>query len=400
MAIVVTPASITTGEVVSSVHIIKKVLPASIVSGEVIPAITYALFVPYAGGATDINVSGFASFDVVNVTPGASLVGATGRSRTPAIAFAEVNGMNIRAIPNTLVTMADPIIYQGLPRVPMIHSVSESTALVDTTSNSGDPSDDDDTPLHRFKVSTLIDPGDDEYWLEDWEETGGGLSWISAHPYRPRVFKRTERLTDHTDRVYTRSLIFNNRYVEHMWLDLNNDYSVLTVIIAATFHGYRSSEHGHYVLDAGRSTPIYTDVLDGESHDIDDNLDYRAALIYKDKKSLSGTSNRANIANGVHLQAKHDDSRKPKVLFSVFNGDDSMHGSWDIDSHTVKHGKMQPQNIRRLVLGRARNKIDRDYCSDMTVFEVLIYNEALTWKQIRTRAKRLAGRYKFDKYWD
>ncbi len=395
--------SVTSGAVVPDVVASKILRVTSVTTSEIVPAVSYVKFLPYAGNAAEINVSGFASFTVESVTPGAGFVGSRGRGNSPAIAFAEVNAMNIRAIPNTLITMPDPIIFNGLPRVPMAHSVSDAEAEVGTTIARDDPDDDDDefkSNLHRFKVGTLASPSGGEYWLEEWEEADGSLAWNSVYPYRPWVQHRSERLTDHTNREYTRSLHFNNRYVEHMWLDLGASHSALTVIIAATFHGYHSSEDGHYVLDAGRATPVYSDVVDGDSHEIDDNLDYRAAMIYKKHKSLSGTSDRRDISEGVHIQAKHDDGRKPKVMFSVFNGDDSMHGTWDMDSHKVRYGKMQPKSIRRLVLGRARNQVDRDYCSDMTVFEILIYKQALTWEQIRKRAKRLGGRYKFDKHWD
>lgn len=421
MAITVSATSVTTGEVVPDVSFEKTITLTSIGSEESVSGITkfvdvmsiptdvgvgtpvYTLRLANAGDIIDIAVSGFAEFAVESTAPGVGLVGSQGRGVTPAEAFAEVNAMGIRAIRNTLVTMGDPIIYEGLPRVPMIHSAATAASETGVANSSDDPSDDDDdlsANLHRFKVGTLLDPGDTEYYLEDWEEVGGGLSWTSAYPYRPWVQRRVERLTDHTDQTYTRSLHFNNRFVEHMWLDLGAAHSELTVIVAAMFHGYRSAEHGHYVLDAGKATPIYEDVVDGASHHIDDGLDYRAAMIYKKNKSLSGTSDRKNIAEGVHIRASHDDARKPKVLFSVFNGDDSMHGYWDVDSHKVKYGKMQPKDIRRLVLGRARNRVDRDYCSDMTVFEVLVYTQALTWKQIKTRAKRLGGRYKMNKYWD
>jgi len=355
----------------------------------------------FAGDLAGFAVSGFASFKVDDMAPGAGFISSLGRRRSPALAFAEAEAIHVRAMPNTVVQMDAPAIYHGVPRIPLIHSTSDaSVSAAGAVDDTDDDIDDQSGFLHRFKVGTLADASSGEYWLESWKDTDDDWEWKSAYPYRPWVQKRTERLKDHTDRVYTRSLHFNNRYVEHMWLNMGAEYPELTVIVAGMFHGFRGLKHGHYLLDAGKATPIYEDVVDGEKHKIDDKLDYRATMLYRKQAAFFGTADAKDIRNKKHIKVKHDDRRKPKVLFAVFNGENSMAGSWDIDDFDVKYGSLNPKPIKRLVLGRARNKVNRKFASDMTLFEIMIFTKALNKKQIKKRCKRLAGRYKFQRYWD
>ena len=365
--------------------------------------ITWTKTYLFAGDLAGFAVSGFASFKVDDMAPGAGFISSLGRGRSPELAFAEAESIHVRAMPNTVIKMDAPAIYHGVPRIPLIQSTSQANVTIGYAT--GVKPDDDDVDdqgqyLHRFKVGTLADASSGEYWLESWKDTNDDWEWKSAYPYRPWVQKRTERLKDHTDRVYTRSLHFNNRFVEHMWLNMGAEYQELTVLVAGMFHGFRGLKHGHYLLDAGKATPIYEDVVDGEKHKIDDKLDYRATMLYRKKAAFFGTADAKDIRNKKHIKVKHDDRRKPKVLFAVFNGENSMAGSWDIDDFDVKYRDLNPAPIKRLVLGRARNRVNRKFASDMTLFEIMIFTKALNKKQIKKRCKRLAGRYKFQRYWD
>ncbi len=353
------------------------------------------------GDFAEIPVGGFIDFKVADVTPGAGFIGASGYGQTPTVAFARAEALNVRAIPSVVVQMDAPVAYHGVPRIPLAHSTSEAslTASFQINDDPPDSLDEQGQFLHRFKVGTLADASSGEYWLESWKDTNDDWEWKSAYPYRPWVQKRTERLKDHTDRVYTRSLHFNNKFVEHMWLNMGAEYEELTVIVAGLFHGYRG-KYGHHLLDAGKATPIYEDVVDGESHKINDKLDYRAAMLYKKRRAFFSTAQAKDIRNKKHIKVRHDDGRKPKIVFCVFNGENSMAGSWDIDDFKVKYGSLPTKPLKRLVMGRARNRVNRKFASDMTLFEMLIYTKALDKKQIKKRCKRLAGRYKFQRYWD
>ena len=362
----------------------------------------------------DIFVGGFGHYSTSPVEEGADLIGAMGaeidalagtyqtqraKNRTPTLAIAEINRMNLRAIPNVLIEMPTPVQVNGIPVLPRVSARTQVIVTCTSPSINTDPDDDDDAS-HVWRVGTLDAPDDSGYPLDEWEEVGGGLKWYSAAPYRPRVRARDQFLTDNTTRHYSRTLHFNHSTVDHMWLDLGEYMDPMTVLIAAVFHGYADAKFGHYALDSGRETPIFEDVSDGKDHKIDDNLDYRATLLYKRDHSFSGTSNKKDVRNGRHLRASHNSSRRPKVLFTVFNHEESMHGSIDPKAKNRAVGTLGDANIRHLVLGRARNRVDHNYSCHMTVFEVRIYDQALTWKQIKRKAKKMGGRYKFNKYWD
>lgn len=379
------------------------------VSGDPSGVVTFQSSVTTA----EIEVSGFGRCYINTEEEGVDLIGSMGaeiealegtydtryaKNRTPTLAIDEINRMNLRAIPNVLITMPTPVQVNGIPTLPLVTARTQVIGTCTSPSINNDPDDDDDAS-HVWRVGTLDAPEDGGYPLDEWEEVGGGLKWHSASPYRPRVRARDQFLTDNTTRHYSKTLHFNWSTVDHMWLDLGEYMDPMTVLIAAVFHGYSQGKYGHYALDSGRETPIFEDVEDGKDHKIDDNLDYRATMLYKRDHSFSGTSNKKDVRNGRHLRAAHDSARRPKVLFTVFNNEDSMHGSIDPKAKNRAVGTLGDANIRHLVLGRARNRVDHNYSCHMTVFEVRIFDQALTWKQIKRKAKKMGGRYKFNKYW-
>lgn len=318
----------------------------------------------------------------------------------PTLKVAELHQMNIRAIPVTRATVPDPVFFRGIPVVPRV-------LCQNTPGSSGDGAhdpnpDDSDDDAHIWKVGDLISPGDTEYWLEDWQEAGGGLSWNSVYPYRPRVHKRYEFFDDETEHIYTKSLSFNYEVVEHMWLDLGSSTNQMTVIVAAMIQRHAKNSFAHHIFDSGKATPVRTGVLDGKSYKIDDGLDYRAAIVAERGNTYTSSSNALDYTTAKNITAKIKAPRMPKVLFTVFNGSNSLHGSISPGkgNRVIKSGSLASKSYRHLVLGRSRNRISSDYASDMSVFEVRVYERALSKAELIAKSKRIMGRYKFNKYWD
>jgi hypothetical protein len=306
--------------------------------------------------------------------------------------------MNIRAVPVIEVTTPDPVIFRGQPVIPRV--LCENVGTTEGTgSHDPDPSDDDDA--HVWKVGDLIEPGESEYWLEDWEETGGGLSWISQYPYRPRVHKRYEFFDNDTEHIYTKSLSFNYQFVEHMWLDLGSATSELTVMMGVMIQRHAKNSFTHHLLDAGTATPVRSSVADGLSYTVDDGLDYRAAMVFG-RSSSWVNADKDDYRKGKHIKANVKAPRMPRVAYAVFNGDNSIHGSYAPGKRNkvMERGALAPKSIRKLVLGREQNHISRQHASDMSVFEVRIYTRALSSDELDAKSKRIMGRYKFNKYWD
>lgn len=318
--------------------------------------------------------------------------------------------ISVRSMSNKYIVMPKPAIHNGKPMIPLawcsgtITVVAEHEDLPDVQ----EPSDADEgifQTKHRWVMNNMTGTetagsgqtnyGDD-FWLEDWEEVGGGLSWKSVHPYRPRYYPKNEFLTDNKRRTYSRVLNFNHRHVEHMWLDLGHDVESMTVMVAGVFE--RFGKRGqHFLLDSGRETPIF---LDGKAHWIDDNTNERALMHYGRKRSRTSATNRVPILKGKILKAKHHSAHRPKVMFTVFNGNKSLHGTIDPKFKSIKKGKLADKNFRYLVLGRGKNRVRKGSASDMTLFEIRIWEGPLTTKQIKRQAKRMASRWRFNKYWN
>ena len=325
-----------------------------------------------------------------------------------------VDSIDIRAMVNKSIVMDKPAIYLGKPITPDVWATGavemSSTGLVkpdpdDAGSGQESPSGISHN-LHVWRIKTLTGNqtagagktgANDEYWVEEWKEVSGGLKWYSEYPYRPRYYPRYEFLRNNKYRVYSKALNFNSRFVEHMWLDLGTHYSSMTIMISAIFDSYWSLPH--HVFDAGRRTPVYTDVARNGSHKIRDKVGYRAAMMYSKKASITGASDRYPLTRGKTIRARHYATYRPKVLFTVFNGSESLHGSMDPKHTIIKKGKLQSKSFRHIVMGRKQNSISSSDACDMTVFEVRIWDGPLTKKQLKRQAKRMASRYKFNKYW-
>lgn len=304
---------------------------------------------------------------------------------------------NIRAISSVSVTMNEPVIAKGLPDDKYLF-VDGGSGLESNDAYFGDSEDDDDA--YVWRVSDLANPGDNQIALSEWPEVNGGPSWESSGDYRPRISKRTNRAVSEpkTEKVQAKSVRFGRFPHEHMWLDLGEAYPTITVMIAMFFDGFN---RGHHVLDAGRETPTFSDTDEAgkyKGHQFGDDLDYRATMFYNEDRAVVSTTDTPHIFSNKHIAVRNASSHRPRVLYSVFNGNDSKQGWIAGRTHVHKTGSLEPANIRRLVLGRAQNRIGKKNSSHMTVYEVRIYTSALTMKQIKKKSKVMHGRYDFNKY--
>lgn len=305
--------------------------------------------------------------------------------------------MDIRAIPNVTVAMNEPVIAKGLPDDKYLF-VPGGSGLETSDTYFGDSEDEDDD--YVWRVRDLASPGDTQIPITEWPEANGGPSWESSGDYRPRISKRVNRSVSEpkTEKVQAKSLRFGRFPHEHMWLDLGEAYPTITVMIAMFFDGFRRD---HYVLDAGRETPSFSDTDEAgkyKGHQFGDDLDYRATMFYTDERGIVSTTDSPYIRAGKHIGVRNISSHRPRVLYSVFDGNNSRQGWISNKTHVHKTGSLEPANIRRLVLGRRQNRVGKNYSSHMTVYEVRIYTRALTMKQIKKKSAVMHGRYDFNKY--
>lgn len=436
MSITVYPSSIASGESVNGVLISKVIKPSSITSGESVSALqlirrpvpveeTLALeddtFAPFLGrvqkvSTAEIGIRAFGHMYTEGVSEGSDdaqddtydgwLTSATitvdGSPVTyPTLKVAEKHLMNNRAIPVLRVSAPDPVVFHGRPMIPRVYAAGSTAHTANVVKNT-DPDDSDDDS-HVWKIGTLADPGEFIVPLDTWTEVGGGLSWNSVDPYRPYVRKRSELLDGETNMLYGKQVCFRSLYASHMWLDLGSNIGSFTVMAAVIIERSNEDNDKCYILDAGKSTPVKPTDPDRwgiEDYVIDDGLDHRAALVLGRNRSHSFNQHKSfDKANKLTKRLKGP--RKPKIAFAVFDGADSFSGTFTPGSRKmVVHGSLPVKSYRYLVMGRANDTISQDAASDMNMFEIRIYERALSLDEVVKKSKRMMGRYKFDQLWD
>lgn len=315
----------------------------------------------------------------------------------PLTGMAAVDAMNIRPMSNVSVMMPEAALVNGLPLVPKILgttpvNLSVSGRRCSNPDACGIPGD----AQYRW-VSNNISSVDGT-WMAVWHENNGGPSWQSVYPYRPRVVGRTEFLRDNSYRQYAKTAHFNHAITEHMWLDLGATTSALTVMVALVFTGFHGQRTQH-VLDAGREPPA--GMGEGANLNFSDGVGSHVAMHYGQRGFAISTARAQELRGRKAIRGRHNNTGKPKVVFSVFDGADSF-GGWAMKKRVLmRKGRLNNRStMRYLVLGRERNRLGRDHASDMAVFEVRIWDRALTPKQVRRNANRLSSKYKFNKYWN
>lgn len=301
--------------------------------------------------------------------------------------------LDIRAIPNIYLTMPDPAIRYGIPYIPKVRAHSNFTVTIDGNTDYPAPFNNTSGQMWQWDTTTLSAP---PYNISDWAPNIGSLHWLSSGIYRPRVRERRDivRSLDYAgfeELTTAKAIHLNHTNVEHMWLDLGASYSALTVIIVAQIND--NIDDGHHLLDAGTATPIFSDVSSGGDHTIDDGLSYRAAIVVDPDRMTVGTDDRKNLAAGKHLVSKKDSDSDIRMYYAVFNGVDSAMGARSPGHKVRKEGKLSPANIRYLVMGRKRNRVSDESAAHATIYDVRIFDSALTEQQIKEQYRQIKTMY-------
>lgn len=278
----------------------------------------------------------------------------------------------------------------------------------------------------RWTVDTLPDPGDGFYWLGDptgadgtlgssaathqWSpdgsSTSGTPSWRSFFPYKPSVTAVDHYLQGGGVVHHPKGVNFNPHYVEHMWLDFGSDHrQPFTWVIAGMVSNYPTPNYMHNFLDAGRNPdavrfPRLPAEGPGVTRRIADNLPYRSWL--GATVSTEYLSTRPQPHTGQKLiRARYNGHLRPKMFFGIFNGTSSYVGSYDPGLHYIQRGTVDngsAQHHRYYVLGREQGWIGRDHASQILVFEIRYWHQALTGDDLLGQYKQLASTWKFNQY--
>lgn len=336
----------------------------------------------------------------------------------PPLSAAQVPELLLRAVPQRVVVMgaqyegAGPnttAIINGTPIGLPTHWIRPESDMTVTGSTYdpasvpfGDDSEDPDGSGGgadwRWLASDLALPTDrDGYNLSTWPEHNGGPSWKSSGVYRPNVRKR--RFPNKKGKgyvVWDKSVYFDYTKVNHMWINLGDGGSgnPLTIVMLGIIHSYPSARYGHYLMDAGKPSPV-RDVNEDWSIG-DGNLGYRNAMLFQRTSALIGSHTLSDLTYGKHVRSGHNFRTAPRMFFGSFAGSKSHVGSMDPKNTYFETGPTNNHSPRYLVMGRRQGNISDNLSSHMSMVEIRMFKRNLTKKQLKRQYKQMAARYKIS----
>ena len=316
----------------------------------------------------------------------------------------------VRQLTGNEITMSTPAVINGRPYSSPWRGIYTSTGTGTVGSGHIEAIPDPDPvivtnhPPHQgagaadytWTVNDLTTPTGSGYPLSSWPAHGGGPSWYSSGDYRPIVKAHITYGTGNRYHTNTKALHFDQRFVQHMWIDLGSSIpQPFTIMIAGIINYYPSRTYGHYLLDAGKPTPA-KDTSGGADYKINDGLSTRTLMLFQLHTGLICT--RKRVEDGVFARVVHDYIPRPRVFYGLFNGSNSHVGHLDQRVKKSAKGRVDNNPMRYLVMGRRQDNVSDNLASHMTVFEVRIWKKALSNKEILADYAQLAATWKFNLY--
>jgi len=339
---------------------------------------------------------------LISNTPMSVQVVLTGMGKVIAAPEIIPSGMDLRVAAGVTVTPTVPAFVRGKPLIPDLW-VATSSSVTDSGITvvpdpdpiiAGNPHPGGVTPTHAWHVSDLS-----LGHLTDWAPHGGsGPHWTTSDGFSPRVIQTVVYGTADRYHTYTKGVHFDGADVHHMNLDWGSSLAQpFTVILCGIIHYYPTTTYGHFLLDAGR--PVSDSLADGRDHVVSDGLSYRSLMLYRRNTAVLATHTGADpVRSGKHVTARADFYPRPRMFFGIFNGASSYIGAWDNRNQYIKKGTVDSHTHRYFVTGRRQNHVSDEQASHMTLFEIRMYDTALTRVTLKEIYKQLAATWKFNKY--
>lgn len=250
-----------------------------------------------------------------------------------------------------------------------------------------------------------------------WDSAPGssfGVSWQSAYPFKPRVQPYTHHGHDGTTVTTPAAVFFHPHMVEHMWADFASVLTPpFTFMIVCVFPSFPGQGGYQCVLDSGRDPTTGTGAIPAQtrqswySHGVPartalpENLGYRTGLWVQPGRVL-GFSDQKPTTRMARVPFAY--STRPKVIYGVYNGASSIFGYFGNSlkysrSHIQRAVKLANHGSQRFaVLGRSNGVIDSDRSSAMVVFEIRLWNIALSDYQLVSNFDQLASTWRFPEH--
>lgn len=276
----------------------------------------------------------------------------------------------------------------------------------------------------RWSVDTLPDPGGYSggwYWLgsdvgdvsghvginQGWHTSPGSVGdvvWDSFYPFRPSVNSYDGYIPGERTIHHARGVHFNSHFIEHMWADFGAaQLQPFTWIVVATIMSDRFTGYTHHILDAGRDPddvgfPHLSAADCSVERRINDGLGYRTAL-----SAIGPTTGVLTRSGSPYLASLGSGGHHPKMFVGIYDGADSKVGAYDPFSKVKSTGAVNgdagvTESHRFPVLGRETDWISQNHSSNMMVFEIRYWHQALTDEDLDAQYAQLSSTHQFDSY--
>jgi hypothetical protein len=314
--------------------------------------------------------------------------------------------LDLRVAAGVRVTVPIPAIVNGQPLIPEYWAQTSSTAvatgilmipdpdpIVTPPVGGSNPHPNGVAPSYTWHVSD-VSLGN----LTDWAPHGGaGPHWQSTAAFAPTVRQTVIYGANGKYHTYTKGVHFDGANVDHMWMDWGSSLSQpFSVVICAIVHHYPERTYGQYLLDAGTAT---SGSYSGTDRTISEGLSYRSLMLYQSSNAILATHTGADaVRDGKHVITRADFVPRPKMFFGIFNGSSSYIGAWDNANQYINKGAVDVKTHRYFVAGRRQNNVSDNLASHMTMFEMRMFNSAISTVTLKEIYKQMAATWKFNQY--
>jgi hypothetical protein len=353
---------------------------------------------------------------------------------------------NRRTAPNVYVSVPEPILINGVPKVPLTlgRPVISGQALAGIGHMRGFPNPD---PVYsdgawvvpppaspagsaflRWSVNDLADPVDfanQRYLLgiadsrdgttgypanaQDWY-TGAGstlhIPWLSTYPFKPWVQAHTHYGKDGSQVVVERAVHFTPQRCSHMAMDFGDFLAPpFTVLITCIVTADAPPGYANCLFDAGNIatglTPSQLDSIYNNGVQAPIAIPGEALGCRNSIKTTTGGMYAFNdpSPNTRLGRTYFPNNYKPKVLAWVVNGSSSNLYVRDTkyrELSTISYANHGPQRL--WIMGRISGALSPDYGCSMAVFEIRAWDAPLTEAQLDAQYAQLSSTWKFDSY--
>lgn len=294
-------------------------------------------------------------------------------------------GTYIRAQRNVSIEYQEPALINGIPENPELWA--KITPVI--SGHAENPEEDpgpvptpDGITYSIYPASRLPSIGS---LVSSWPSDSIGNPILSSGVYRPEVVE--------TIYPYGKGLLLRGDLFKHLWLDLGQHYTKISVIVDCIVVGYPSTGYLH-IFDSGMPTPTISELNYNNTYDIpSDNINERVSL-RATKYSLVGSIDPSS--NYPSYSTFHNETCNiPRMYFMTVSMDSVKIGYIDPFKSNVDWGGGNASvSNRYLLFGRSKGKLGPGNVTNIIALEYRVFYDYLGLNDINEQYRHLSTKYK------